>query len=64
MHAYRCHFLDEHDRIAGEMIIHGDDLADAIDQALVMLKERPHFYAFELWEGETLAYCSPLIEVG
>ena len=46
------------------MIIHGDDLADAIDQALVMLKERPHFYAFELWEGETLAYCSPLIEVG
>jgi len=62
MHAYRCHFLDEHYRIAGEVTIHADDLTDAIDQTLVMLEQRPHFCAFELWEGETLAYSSPLTE--
>jgi hypothetical protein len=60
MSSYRCYFLDQDTRIAGEMTIRGDDLADAIAQALVMLEQRPHFCGFELREGETLVYSSPL----
>jgi hypothetical protein len=62
MHAYRCCFLDKNDRVGGEVTIHADDLADAIEQAGVRLKERSSFCWIELWEGETLAYCSPLME--
>jgi hypothetical protein len=62
MHAYRCLFLDKDDRVGGEMTIHADDLADAVEQAEEMLKERPRCRWIELWEGETLAYSSPLME--
>jgi hypothetical protein len=60
MSSYRCYFLDLGARIAGEMTIRSEDLADAIEQAGVMLDQRPHFCGFEPWEGDTLAYSSPL----
>jgi hypothetical protein len=50
-------------RVGAEVNIRADDLADAIDRALVRLEERPRFCAIELWAGGTLAYCSPLTEV-
>jgi hypothetical protein len=55
MTSYRCYFLDKDDRVGDEVTIHAGNLADAIDQADVRLKERPHFCAIELWvwEGET-----------
>jgi hypothetical protein len=62
MSSYRCYFLDAVDRVGAQIAIRADDLTDAIDQAVVRLNERPHFRAIELWEGETLAYCSPLAE--
>jgi hypothetical protein len=62
MSSYRCYFLDQDDRVGAEIAVRADDLAEAIDQALVRLQERPHFCAIELWAGETLAYCSPLTE--
>jgi hypothetical protein len=56
--AYRCFFLDRNSRIRGVEIIEANDLAAAIEQALAMLKARPHHRAVELWQGAFRLYRS------
>jgi hypothetical protein len=51
MHLYRCHFLDAEDNIETFEEIETGSLADAIARAEVMLKQRPHHCAVEIWAG-------------
>jgi hypothetical protein len=51
MHLYRCHFLDAEDNIEAFEEIEAGSLTDAIARAEVMLKQRPHHYAVEIWAG-------------
>lgn len=56
MPAYRCYFLDENDHIRAAETIDTDALSEAIDKALVMLKERSHHHAVEIWQGTRKLY--------
>jgi hypothetical protein len=51
MHLYRCHFLNAADNIEAFEEIEAGSLTDAISRAEVMLKQRPHHYAVEIWAG-------------
>jgi hypothetical protein len=56
MHIYRCFFLNEADRIKAAEIIEADAVSEAIDKALVMLRERPQHRTVEIWEGGRRLY--------
>ena len=51
MALYRCHFLDNRDRIEDHEEIDAVSLFEAIDWANAMLNERPHHDAVEVWAG-------------
>jgi hypothetical protein len=53
---YRCFFLGEDDHIKAAEIIEADTIGEAIDTALVMLRERPQHRTVELWEGKRKLY--------
>jgi len=56
MHIYRCFFLNEDDHIKAAEIIEADAVSEAIDKALVMLRERPEHRTVEIWEGARRLY--------
>ncbi len=56
MHIYRCFFLNEGDHIKAAEIIEADAVGEAIDKALVMLRERPQHRSVEIWEGGRRLY--------
>lgn len=56
MALYRCHFLDNRDRIEAHEEIDATSLADAIDRANTMLAERPHHNIVEVWAGNRWLY--------
>jgi len=56
MHIYRCFFLNEGDHIKAAEIIEADAVGEAIDKALVMLRERPQRRSVEIWEGGRRLY--------
>jgi hypothetical protein len=56
MHVYRCFFLNELDQIKAAEIIEADELGEAIDQALAMLRERAQHRGVEIWEGGRKLY--------
>ena len=56
MHAYRCYFLNERDRINGCEIIEARALDEAIDRALALLRQQPKHTAVEIWEGPNRLY--------
>ncbi len=56
MHIYRCFFLNEGDHIKAAEIIEADAVGEAIDKALVMLRERPQHRCVEIWEGGRRLY--------
>jgi hypothetical protein len=56
MSDYRCYFLGDDDHIKAAEDIDADELGAAIDRARVMLKERPHHRAIELWDGTKRVY--------
>jgi hypothetical protein len=51
MHLYHCHFLNAEDNIEAFEEIEAGSLTDAIARAEVMLKQRPHHCAVEIWAG-------------
>jgi hypothetical protein len=53
---YRCCFLDANDTVDALEEIEADTLLDAIEQANVMLRERLHHNAVEVWLGNRCAY--------
>ena len=56
MNFYRCFFLNEDDHIKAAEIIEADAVSEAIDKALVMLRERPQHRTVEIWEGGRRRY--------
>ena len=56
MHIFRCYFLDDADRIKAFELIEAGRLSEAINDALAMLKARPHHRKIELWEGSRRVY--------
>ncbi len=56
MNFYRCFFLNEDDHIKAAEIIEADAVSEAIDKALVMLRERPEHRTVEIWEGGRRLY--------
>jgi hypothetical protein len=56
MSAYRCYFLDGQDHITAVENIQADALGVAIEQALAMLKARPHHHAIEIWQDTRKVY--------
>jgi hypothetical protein len=56
MHLYRCFFLNEDNCIKAAEIIEADAVGEAIDEALVMLRERPRYSAVEVWDGARKLY--------
>ncbi len=56
MHIYRCFFRNEGDHIKAAEIIEADAVGEAIDKALVMLRERPQHRSVEIWEGGRRLY--------
>jgi hypothetical protein len=51
MPVYCCNFLDDHDRIAAAEDFEANAPSEAIDQARMMLRRRPHHFGIEVWEG-------------
>jgi hypothetical protein len=51
MPLYRCHFLDAEDNIEAFEDIEAVSLADAIARAEMMLNQRRHHCAVEIWAG-------------
>ena len=56
MHIFRCYFLDNQDHISTYENIEADTLARATEQALAMLKSRPHHRSIEIWQGARRVY--------
>ena len=56
MPLYRCHFLDNSDRITAHEEIDAGSLIDAIDCANAMLHERTHHDVVEIWAGNRWMY--------
>jgi hypothetical protein len=56
MPLYRCHFLDNRDRITAHEEIDAGSLVDAIDRANAMLDERSHHNVVEVWAGNRWMY--------
>ena len=56
MPLYRCHFLDNRDRITAHEEIDAGSLVDAIDRANAMLNERIHHDVVEIWAGNRWMY--------
>ncbi len=56
MQLYRCFFLNEGDHIKAAESIEADAVGEAINQALVMLRERPQHRTVEIWEGGQRVY--------
>lgn len=56
MALYRCHFLDDRDRITAHEEIDAGSLVDAIDRANAMLNERTHHDVVEIWAGNRWMY--------
>ena len=58
MDVYRCVFLDGHSAARAVEPIDVDDLDQAIDLAIEMLKVRPYYRAVEVWRGGHRLYTS------
>ena len=56
MPLYRCHFLDNRDRITAHEEIDAGSLVDAIDRANAMLDERSHHNVVEVCAGNRWMY--------
>ena len=56
MALYRCHFLDDQDRIKAREEIDVGSVPEAIDCANAMLKERPHHVVVEVWAANRWVY--------
>jgi hypothetical protein len=53
---YRCYFLGADDHIKAAEDIESDTRREAVQQALRMIRERPHHSSVELWEGTKRIY--------
>ena len=53
---YRCYFLSADNHIKAAEDIEADVPDDAVEQALRMLRQRPHHHSVELWEGTKRVY--------
>ena len=56
MPSYRCYFIGRDDHIQAAENIDADDIGEAVERGLVMLKERPQYRSIELWEGAERVY--------
>jgi hypothetical protein len=56
MALYRCHFLDDEDRIKAHEEIDAGSLPEAIDCTNAMLNERSHHDVVEVWSGNCWVY--------
>jgi hypothetical protein len=55
MSDYCCFFLDERDQVsATEDLMDRQDDAEASYVAVMMLSERPHHHAVEVWNGSRM----------
>jgi hypothetical protein len=59
MGLYRCVFLDEHDEAKSVEAIDVDDLSQAIDLAIEMLRMRVRYRSVEVWQGGHRLYIHP-----
>jgi hypothetical protein len=56
MPGYRCYFLDHDGHIRSAQNIEADELSQAVDQALEILKTKPDRHSLEIWQGASRLY--------
>ena len=58
MDGYRCYFLNEDGHVRSREDIESERFGEAVDVALTLLRQRPHYRSVEIWQGAVRLYAS------